>query len=67
AISAQEEWWTNHGLSVCVWTRIPQTGDVLTVFVGGADMQVHNVRIQADQTDWFEGVEFETDDMPMNG
>ena len=67
AMSAQEEWWTNYGLSVCVWTRIPQTGDVLTVFVGCADMQVHNVRIQADQKDWFEGVEFKADDMPANG
>lgn len=63
----QDEWWMNYGLSVCVWTRIPQTGEMLTVFVGCADMQVHNVRIQADQKDWFEGVEFETDDMPMNG
>ena len=63
----QDEWWTNYGLSVCVTTRLPDTGEMLTVFVGCADMQVHNVRIQADQKDWFEGVEFETDDMPMNG
>ena len=64
---AQEEWWTNYGVSVCVMALIPETNERLNVFVGCADMQVHMVRLDADQRGWFEGVEFETDDMPMNG
>lgn len=63
----QDEWWTNYGLSVCMTARIPETNEMLTVFVGCADMQVHNVHLDADQRGWFEGVEFEDGDMPVNG
>lgn len=63
----QDEWWTNYGLSVCVTTRLPDTGEMLTVFVGCADMQVHNVQLDADQRGWFDDVEFEDGDMPVNG
>jgi len=63
----QDEWWTNYGLSVCVMTRIPQTNEMLNVFVGCADMQVHMVQLEVDQRGWFEGVEFQGNDMPVNG
>lgn len=67
-ISEQEEWWTNFGLSVRLWTRIPETDEMLYVYVGCADMQVHNVQIQADLGGWTE-VDFSmpAEDIPVNG
>lgn len=65
---AQEEWWTNYGVSVCVMARIPETNERLNVFVGCADMQVHMVQLDADQRGWFEEAQFEADDsLPVNG
>lgn len=63
----EEQTFTNYGPSVRVSARLPQTGDMLILYVGCGDMQVHNAQILSDQRGWFEGVEFETNDMPVNG
>lgn len=64
----QDEWWSNYGVSVCVTARLPDTGEMLTVFVGCADMQAHTVQLEADQRGWFDDIEFQSDeDMPVNG
>ena len=63
-----QEQYTNYGPSVCVQARIPQTGEMLFLYVGCGDMQVHHAQLQADQRGWVEDVEFETDaDLPGNG
>ena len=63
-----QEQYTNYGPSVCVQAYIPQTCEMLFLYVGCGDMQVHHAQLQADQRGWFEDVEFETDaDLPVNG